>query len=78
MISLVHTLTFLGSMLNFFLPMAICLFLWVVLLQEKEKKKNRNLHQVTADGASGPRAAVFVQEVSLQTIVTWRDSARVI
>ena len=25
--------TFLGSMLNFFLPMAICLFLWVVLLQ---------------------------------------------
>lgn len=26
--------TFFGSMLNFFLPMAICLFLWDVLLQD--------------------------------------------
>lgn len=35
--------TFLGSMLNFFLPMAICLFLCVVLLHmekgERKKKK---------------------------------------
>lgn len=27
--------TFFGSMLNFFLPMAICLFLWDVLLRKK-------------------------------------------
>lgn len=29
--------TFFGSMLNFFLPMAICLFLWDVLLQHRNK-----------------------------------------
>lgn len=34
--------TFLGSMLNFFLPMAICLFLCVVLLQ-MEKRNNKQL-----------------------------------
>lgn len=32
--------TFLGSMLNFFLPIAICLFLCVVLLFIEETKKN--------------------------------------
>lgn len=37
--SWLETLAFLGSMLNFFLPMAICLFLWVVLLQTKEERR---------------------------------------
>lgn len=32
--------TFLGSMLNFFLPIAICLFLWEVLLEHKNKYRD--------------------------------------